>query len=512
MSTLEKPLISIITRAYNVEDYIGECAESVLSQTYENFEWIVLENGSTDNTGIILEMYAKKDKRIRLFVNRKNYNKIEPSREGEYNYLDLLKKSKGKYVTELDSDDFLHRDYLKALYEATGGEEIDIVAAGSVQFFSDNPHQISNIVVPKAFSDKNINELGNSIDDFYNVFRPVWGKIILRDFYVQNLDYIYDRPSYISIGGDTYVCLRILQVAKSCVCIDKPLYFYRVRNNSITRTSYYKDRYLSYDAIFFEGNRLLKIWEKSTQANFEKLSIIHLGGLEIDLKMISNVEGLLLKDRLEYIENLLQDKVYREYIGVFSNDIKVMWEHKIHAGLEKIYNISTKESMQEKTQLLFYKYNFSQCFISKKLIFEKKNNKYDMMLYIIASISEKNTVARDNELVNFCIKYLLGENCTSILDARRIIEQHTKTEKREYDLKIKMNELLSKGAYDEVEKILETLEETMRLDCDVLFSRACCCYARGDVKNTVVLLTTANELYPEEEVIQENLNNILEEL
>lgn len=511
MNTLEKPLISIITRAYNVEDYIGECAESVLNQTFENFEWIVLENGSTDNTGKILEKYARKDKRIRLFVNKKNYIKMEPSEEGEYNYLDLLKETKGKYITNLDSDDFLHKDYLKILYEAAGGEEIDIVAAGSAQFLNDNPYEISRIVLPKAFHGKDIAEMANDISDFYDVFRPVWGKMISRKLYIQNLKYIYDRPSYISIGGDTYICLRILQLAKSCVCIDKPLYFYRIRGNSVTRSSYYKERYLSYDAIFFEGIRLLNIWKKNTENNFLQLCLIHLGGLEIDLRMISNVEGVLLQNKLDYLETLLQDKVYKEYIAILSNEIKAMWEQKIDTELEKIYNSSLEEDMKEDKKLLFYKYNFSRRFVSKMVISDKENNKYNIMLYIVASISEKNTAAYDNELVNVCIEYLMGKKCTSLQEARRIITQYTNTEGRECEKKRQISDLLAVGAYDEVEKALETFDRTMMLDCDVLFSSACCYYIRGDVKNTVVLLAIANELYPDEEIIQENLNNILKQ-
>lgn len=508
MSMLEIREVSIITRAYNVENYIKECAESVLNQTFDDFEWLVLENGSTDGTGKILEKYSGKDNRIRLFKNEENYNTIVPSQDGYYTYLDLLKESRGKYIVDLDSDDYLDIDFLKILHGSTGGKMVDIVAGGSTQFVNDNPEDIEIIVVPEAFDEENIAEMGNDIRDFFDAFRPVWGKMVSRELYMNNLDYIFDRPSYISMGGDTYTCLRLLQLAKSCICIDKPLYFYRVRRNSVSTTNYYRERFLSYDAIFYEGLRLLKMWQKNSQNNFVCLCTAHKGGLAIELKMISNTEGISLQERLDYIEHLLQDEVYLEYIPVFSKKYRRSWGDIIEGTLGKIYN-DYLEEVQDKNLHLFYKYNFSRRFISKKFISDKSCNKYDIMLYMAAAASASNTVAYDDELLYLCIKYITGEEAASLEEARNIIQQFTDTEEKQREKKEKMEYLIGVGAYEEVEELLETFNDKMVLDCDILFSRACCSIAKGDIKNALVLLAAANELYPEMEVIQENLDNIL---
>ena len=132
MTAGQKPEISIVTRAYNVESYIQECADSVLGQSFSNFEWIVLDNGSTDRTGELLNDYAQRDARIRLFVNKKNYNKIDSCKE-YYSYVDLLRETRGRYITDLDSDDMLHQDFLKILYQAALEQNADIAAAGSIQ-------------------------------------------------------------------------------------------------------------------------------------------------------------------------------------------------------------------------------------------------------------------------------------------------------------------------------------------------------------------------------------------
>lgn len=507
---VENPVISIITRAYNVEKYIVECAESVIHQSLKTFEWIVLENGSTDKTQEILETYAQKDTRIRLYINKSNYTGNRGKEPGIYGTDDMRKIARGKYITNLDADDFLDTDFLKVMYEATEGKEIDIVAAGSVQFVNDNPRDINRIVRPKEFHGNVISEMGENIRNFYDAFRPVWGKLVLREFYLKNLDYISERPVYVSNGGDTYTCLRMLQVAKTCICIEQALYYYRVRSNSTSGANYYKNRYLSYDAVFEEGMHLLKLWNKNTDVNTSFLYSAHLGGMEINLTMISNVEHISLKEKLGFIQNVLEDEVYSSYVTIFSEANKKQWKHVIDIILQKIYNTYLQVGMTNSNVLAFYGYNFGRYFLSQKSILDKKNTNYDIMLYIAAAISKRNTVAVMDELLEICVKYMFGRECKSINEVRSVIAQYTNTGELEYDKKKQLSEAIGAGDYMTAESLLFAFDKKMMLDCDILFSKACCFYAKGDMKNTVVLLATANELYPNETVIEENLKDILD--
>ena len=505
----EKPIISIITRAYNVENYIEECAKSVINQSFEEFEWIVLENGSTDRTREILEEYAKKDYRIRLYINQKNYTGNVGQETGVYGTDDMRKRARGKYITNLDADDFLDIDFLKIMYEATKGEEVDIVAAGSFQFVNDNPKDINRIVVPKEFSGNNIAEMGENIGDFYDAFRPVWGKIVLKEFYLNNLEYISSRPAYVSNGGDTYTCLRMLQLAQRCICIQKPLYFHRVRVGSTSSSNYYKNRYLSYDAVFREGIRLLELWNKNTVPNATFLYSTHLGGMELNLKMISNVQQVPLEEKLNFIDKILTDNVYQGYVSVFNDANKMEWKNVIDVTLEKIYRACLQQGMTEADMLEFYRYNFGRYFMAQKMILEKKNTEYDIMLYMVAASSMRNTVTVMDDLLKICAKYILGKECASVEEVRNEISAHTNTGDLEYEKKKLLSEAIGAGNYEDAENILSTFDKKMILDCDVLFSKACCCYGKGNIKDTLVLLATANELYPNETIIAENLNSIL---
>ncbi|NLL79115.1 MAG: glycosyltransferase family 2 protein [Clostridiales bacterium] len=500
--------VTIITRAYNVEKYIEDCIKSVINQKFADFEWIVLENGSTDRTGDILKEYAERDNRIRLYFNKKNYNSIVQNEEGYYTYLDLLAFARGKYIADLDSDDILHVEFLKKLYGKSKDGEVDIIAAGSVQFLNDDIKRIGRIVVPKQFESEDISELGDDIRDFYNAFRPVWGKLIKRELYIENMKYIYERPAYISQGGDTYTCLRLLQIAKSCVCIEEPLYYYRVRANSVSMSYYYKERYLCYDEIFFQTLLLLKMWKKDNEKNLKCLCAIHLGGLQIELNMIGNIQGISLSERLRFIENLLSDKVYLEYITILVDEDRKNWENMVDSVLDKIYRDAQKNG--EDIQF-FYQYNYARRFITKRHIVDKCSDEQDIVLCVVSHISHANTFRNGNDLLNLCVKCMTGKECGSLEEAREYISAFLGTEDYEYDKKVQLNNAISGEDYSLVEKMLQSFDDSMQLDCDILFAKACCSYAQGKTKTAVRWLAIANELYPEEKIIKENLDGILEQ-
>ena len=92
------PRVSVLMPAYNVEKYVGEAIESILNQTYKDFEFIIINDGSTDNTANIIQEYAKKDKRIKFINNKKNQGLITVLNQG----LDLCK---GEFIARMDSDD-----------------------------------------------------------------------------------------------------------------------------------------------------------------------------------------------------------------------------------------------------------------------------------------------------------------------------------------------------------------------------------------------------------------------
>ena len=110
------PLISLIIPVYNVEKYLAKCMESVLAQTYDNFEAILVDDGSTDSSGKMCDEYAKKDTRVLVF-HKENGGLSDARNYG-------VERAHGELVAFLDSDDFVSNDYLFHLYSLIQKTEV----------------------------------------------------------------------------------------------------------------------------------------------------------------------------------------------------------------------------------------------------------------------------------------------------------------------------------------------------------------------------------------------------
>ena len=114
-------LISIIVPAYNVEKYIEKCIDSILKQSYTNFELLLIDDGSTDNTAFFCDTYAQKDSRVKCF-HKPNGGLSDARNYG-------LERMSGKYVTFIDSDDYVPEIYLELLHKMVRHEGVKISMA-----------------------------------------------------------------------------------------------------------------------------------------------------------------------------------------------------------------------------------------------------------------------------------------------------------------------------------------------------------------------------------------------
>lgn len=114
------PEFSVIIPVYNVEKHLGKCIDSILAQTFKDYELILIDDGSLDKSGEICEQYAMKDSRI-VVVHQKNGGVSAARNKG-------IDKAKGRYITFIDSDDSVENNYLSSMY--TISEDIDLVIGG----------------------------------------------------------------------------------------------------------------------------------------------------------------------------------------------------------------------------------------------------------------------------------------------------------------------------------------------------------------------------------------------
>ena len=132
------PAISIIVPIYNTEKYLNQCIESILNQSFEFFEMIFINDGSTDRNGEICDEYAKRNSRI--VVVHKDHGGVSDARNAG---LDI---TKGKFIGFVDSDDWIHKDMYKIMYDAICGYNADIAKYRTAKAIDDGIENIPNNV------------------------------------------------------------------------------------------------------------------------------------------------------------------------------------------------------------------------------------------------------------------------------------------------------------------------------------------------------------------------------
>lgn len=205
------PLISVIIPVYNVEKYLSRCIESVLGQTYTNFEIILVDDGSTDNCPNICDEYASKDNRIKVI--HKNNGGVSSARN-----IGILQSS-GTWICFLDSDDWWDKEFLAQLINPLTDYNYDISCCG-IAF-----EHIDKLYVMKF--DDFTGPIAEVITGDYlcteSVLSTVWNKLyklsIIRD---NNLCF----PENLSYAEDSIFNLQYLQKVHTICVIDKPLYHY----------------------------------------------------------------------------------------------------------------------------------------------------------------------------------------------------------------------------------------------------------------------------------------------
>lgn len=264
---------SIMTPVYKVEQYLPECIESVLGQTYGNFEFILVDDGSPDHSGEICDEYAKKDSRIRVF-HKPNGGLMHTRRYA-------LERAQGDYYVFLDSDDYLSLDTLETLSRYISETGVDCVIYGFEWLRPEGTSHIkcSSYDCGRVITDKR--ELYNIVfnDEAYNSLCRKCAKASCFD----GRD--HSRYYHIKRGEDLLQSLEIIENAGSFLFIPETLYCYRVNPASITHS----DSYEGYRANFEVRETVLEFMGKSgvfTEEDYDRLRNNDMDRVAVELKRI----------------------------------------------------------------------------------------------------------------------------------------------------------------------------------------------------------------------------------
>lgn len=215
------PLISVIIPVFNVEEYLDKCVESIISQTYENLEIILVDDGSPDNCPSICDNWAKKDDRIRV-IHKINGGLSDARNVG-------IDKASGEYLFFVDSDDYIAQDMIEKLYVALYENEADMSICNFKYVSEDNLKKFDNDNLPikdEVLSGEYV--LLNKIFEDKNWYWVVaWNKLYKKDLF-DNIRYPFGK-----IHEDEFIIHQILFKCKKIACVSEMLYFYVQRNDSI---------------------------------------------------------------------------------------------------------------------------------------------------------------------------------------------------------------------------------------------------------------------------------------
>ncbi|MDR0950064.1 MAG: glycosyltransferase [Candidatus Ancillula sp.] len=230
------PLISFIVPVYNIEKYLSECCDSIIAQTYTNWECILVDDKSSDSSGKICDSYAKKDTRFKVVHKKINEGLNYARRDG-------FKSSIGDFVTPIDSDDAISPYFLEVLYKLYLKTGADISSVELIRWLKDTdlPNQkMTEEEIDKEIATARYEEGRDQI--LYTFMTRRGGK----DSYVTCPLRLYKRETWEKIdwqkanfshGEDLFEGLMFRTFANSTAEIDTPLYYYRERASSIDKVN-----------------------------------------------------------------------------------------------------------------------------------------------------------------------------------------------------------------------------------------------------------------------------------
>ena len=320
------PLVSVVVPVYNVERYVGQCLESILSQSYTNLEIIIVNDGSKDSSADICKRYADLDDRI-LLINKENGG-LSSARNA------ALDKVHGKYLMYVDSDDYIKPEMIKNMVDVAEKENVDLVKCNFCRCTQDGTEDNcdDDTGAIKLFSAE------EAVENFLTVpyssrkyFRiTVWDSLYLFDT-VKNLRFPEGK-----LYEDGYYTPVVLLNCKKTAHIDTSFYVYRQNEGSIIGNGFTEKSLKSIDDWEFIYNHINK--------KMPQFSVIA-AGLWLN-KLIKTYENILSDDTVD------KDNYYKNYVRErLSSNIELFKRTKQYKAFKKKISI-----IVEKPELFYEKF------------------------------------------------------------------------------------------------------------------------------------------------------------
>lgn len=254
-------MISVIIPVYNVEDYLYVCLNSILKQSYENFEVICIDDASTDSSLEILEYFAKKDSRVKILKNDSNRGPGFSRNRG-------LDVAEGKYISFLDADDWFSPVAFEILIKKAKMENLDLLMFKNIVYYEElrefGMESYYDMEFMNGFENKIFNHWDLDKTKLFEISNAPWNKFYLKSFLDENA---IRFPNENLIQEDNPFFYKVISSAKRVSIINKYLYNRRRRQDSIMTLNnerLFDNIDVMYNVldVFLEDNELYDYYKK----------------------------------------------------------------------------------------------------------------------------------------------------------------------------------------------------------------------------------------------------------
>ncbi|MEN6414603.1 MAG: glycosyltransferase family 2 protein [Veillonellales bacterium] len=340
-----RPTVSVIMPVYNVEKYISKAIESVLGQTYRDFELIIVDDGSPDRSGEIAEEYAKKEDAIRV-LHKENGGLSDARNAG-------IVAAKGKYTVFMDSDDYLEDNLLEQAVYAAEEQQADVVMFG---YFIDRINAAEQLADRETiYYPYGIYEYADlkNIQINANLLQMVgyaWNKMYLSQLLKQN-NFMFTKG--LSVVEDIVFNSAVFSKLKKLIIIDSPLYHYIHRERKTLVNMFHKDVFILHKKGITSRKKLFEAWGINQNTINEFISFGHISGIRYCCaNMFYYKNELKLKEKYNYIKLMLNDQFTRQMIqSVRSKNktdliMKYITKYRLNILLLMLYSYNARKKLK----------------------------------------------------------------------------------------------------------------------------------------------------------------------
>lgn len=271
-------LISIIVPVYNVESYLERCLESIMNQSYSALQVILIDDGSTDNSGKICDSYKEKDNRF-VVIHKENGGVSSARNVG----MDL---SVGYYIMFIDADDYIDVDYCHSLLDIALEYKADVACCSLIGSNGETSFPIDELSCDTSeIKEVSLKKYDFEFSKWYSINGPVCK--LIKASLVNGFEKLRFDPT-LCVGEDLVFYVQLMKKSQSCVAMAKPMYHYYLREGSAMHIKDFEHIYSEikaweYVCDMLEEDGILK--EKSSE---KLLYYTYWFSYEISLKMLKN--------------------------------------------------------------------------------------------------------------------------------------------------------------------------------------------------------------------------------